>query len=359
MEALTGAIDELAGAELGSADDVVALQRELARLEAIAVRAVARFDASREWAIDGAKSASAWITAQCRIPSSVSHRRVALGRALRELPATEAAWRRGDVAIDHVSALARARNERTADALARDEAFLVGQARVLSFRSFTRVLAYWSQHADPDGVESDAERAVADRRLDLSQTFQGTWIGELRLDPIRGTIVSNVLRAIEEELFADDGGTESPRTPAQRRADALVEMAVRASTSPADGKRPAPLFTVLVGYETFAGRVCELSNRTVVTPGSLVPWLDGAYVERVVFDGPTRVIDIGHHRRLFVGATRRAVEVRDLECFHETCELPAEDCQIDHRQPWAWDGPTTQANGRPACGFHNRRRHAG
>ncbi|MGH9247589.1 MAG: hypothetical protein ACRD29_25425, partial [Acidimicrobiales bacterium] len=39
-------------------------------------------------------------------------------------------------------------------------------------------------------------------------------------------------------------------------------------------------------------------------------------LERVVFDGPSRVIDVGPHRRLFDGATRRSVAVRDRECFH-------------------------------------------
>ena len=37
-------------------------------------------------------------------------------------------------------------------------------------------------------------------------------------------------------------------------------------------------------YETFAGRICQLANGTVVSPGSLVPWLESASVERVVFD---------------------------------------------------------------------------
>ena len=104
-------------------------------------------------------------------------------------------------------------------------------------------------------------------------------------------------------------------------------------------------------------RICELANRTVVTPGSLVAWLDQAWIERVVFDGPSRVIDVGVHRRLFDGATRRAVEVRDQECFHPSCEEPAEDCQVDHIEPHSWGGPTVQDNGRPACGFHNRARH--
>ncbi len=68
-------------------------------------------------------------------------------------------------------------------------------------------------------------------------------------------------------------------------------------------------------------------------------------------------MDVGVATRLFTGATRRAVEVRDRQCFHEYCELPAEQCQIDHVQPWAAGGPTVVANGRVACAFHNRNRH--
>ena len=85
---------------------------------------------------------------------------------------------------------------------------------------------------------------------------------------------------------------------------------------PAGARRPEPLFSVLVGYEAFAGRTCELADGTVVAPGALTHWLGEAWVERVVFDGPSRVSDVGVRRRIFAGATRRAVEVRDHECFH-------------------------------------------
>jgi hypothetical protein len=117
------------------------------------------------------------------------------------------------------------------------------------------------------------------------------------------------------------------------------------------------LFSVFVDYETFAGSICQLDNGTVVSPGSLRPWLDQAWVERVVFDSPSRVIDVGMHRRFFGGATRRAVEVRDRECFHELCDVPAAQCEIDHVEPYSQGGLTIQANGRPACDFHNRGRH--
>ncbi len=76
-----------------------------------------------------------------------------------------------------------------------------------------------------------------------------------------------------------------------------------------------------------------------------------------MFDGPSRVVDVGAARRLFTGATRRAVEVTDQQCFHEMCDVPAEQCQIDHVEPWAAGRPPVTRNGRPACAHHNRERH--
>ena len=95
----------------------------------------------------------------------------------------------------------------------------------------------------------------------------------------------------------------------------------------------------------------------MVAPGDLARWLGEAWVERVVFDGPGRVKDVGVRRRIFNGATRRAVELRDRQCFHDLCDVPAEDCEVDHVLPYAAGGPTTEENGRAACGFHNRQRH--
>jgi hypothetical protein len=369
LDELDEVLDRLAASTPNSSDEVVRLHHAMARLDALTTQTVGRWDAAKTWAADRAKSGAAWLTARCRIPAASARRRVYLARALRDLPHTERAWSDGAIDSAHVALLAGARTERTAVVFDRDEGWLVDQARTMRFSHFTQTLAYWLQRADPDGADQKAERQRDDRRFDLSQTFQGTWVGDLVLDPIGGSIVSTGLRHIERELFRADWAeakdrlgrdplvTELRRTPKQRRADALVEMAVRARTAPANGRRPAPLFSVLVGYETFHGRMCELANGTVLAPGSLMPWLNEASIERIVFDGPSRVIDVGVERRLFEGATRRAVEVVYGECFEDTCETPADQCQIDHIEPWSQGGPTTQANGRPACGFHNRQRH--
>jgi hypothetical protein len=241
-------------------------------------------------------------------------------------------------------------------------------AREGSFGDFKRACDRFRMVVDPDGAEDRAAQDRAARELHLSESLDGMWFGRMTLDPISGEIVATTLRLIERELFEADWkaakqrlgrdplAVELDRTPAQRRADALVEMATRARTAPADGRRPAPLFTVVVGLETLKGRVLELFNRTQITPGTAAGWLTDAYVERIVFDGPSRVIDVGAQRRFFRGALRRAIEVRDRTCYHPSCDAPPEQLQIDHIHEHAKGGQTTQENGGPACGFHNIRK---
>ena len=131
-------------------------------------------------------------------------------------------------------------------------------------------------------------------------------------------------------------------------------MATRARTAPVGGRRPAPLFTVVVGLETLIGPILELFNRTMVTPSDVVPHLTEAYVERVVFDSPSRVLDVGAQRRFFTGALRRAIEIRDRTCFHPSCDEVPQRPEIDHIHDAAKGGPTTQTNAQAGCGYHNR-----
>jgi hypothetical protein len=230
-------------------------------------------------------------------------------------------------------------------------------------------VAYWWQRADPDGAERRAEDQHEGRRLHISETLDGVRVLDGVLDAVGGAVFAAALRKIEQELFEADwreakdrvgaGVTvaDLARTPAPRRADAVVEMARRAMAAPADARLPEPLVTVLVGYETLAGRICELAAATVVSPGTVLGLLDQSMVERIVFGGPERIMGMGAARRFFSGADRRAVEVRDRECYSPFCEEPATHCQVDHVKPWAAGGLTVQENGRLACGYHNRRRN--
>jgi hypothetical protein len=290
------------------------------------------------------------------------------GKMLRHLPHVAQAWSDGAISASHVDAIARLRQPSTEAALQRDEDLLVRQAKKLRFEHFLRAVDYWAQRADPDGSEAAAEERRARRDVYLEPSFSGMYLGAITLDPISGAIVAEELDRLATEFFEADRekaraelGRDPTiedlcRTSSQRRADALVEMATRSGTAPADGRRPAPLFTVLVGWETLGGRVCELAQGIALTPGSLVPWFEHVDLERAVFE-PGGRIEVGIKARFFTGATRRAIEVRDRECTHPYCDVDAAHCQADHIQEYGDGGPTVQWNGRLLCGFHNRLRN--
>jgi Domain of unknown function (DUF222) len=368
---LSAAIDELLDVDADTlantevVEAVVELHRQQARLAAAVTRLTAAADARRVWADDGSRSCGAWVAHRCRLPVGQAKAEAWLGRRLRTMPATAEAFDAGDVSLRHAMVLASLAGTRTTEYFARDEALLVDNARTMSWADFLRAIEYWRQHADPDGVERDADHDEALRRVHLSPGLRGTGILDGVLTPLGYATVDAALRRVEQELFEADWATARAehgdaatachltRTPAQRRHDALVELARRAVTAPADGKRPRPLISVFVGYETFKGRICQLAGGTVVSPGTVASLLDDALIERVVFDGPSRVIDMGRARR-FTGAVRRALEVRDQWCTHHSCDQPADRCQGDHKQPWTAGGTTSVDNGQLRCGFHNR-----
>jgi hypothetical protein len=233
------------------------------------------------------------------------------------------------------------------------EQTLVEQCKILRFADARKMVDYWCARADADASEDRAERQRNAAHLNMSSTLDGTVVINGVLDPIGGAIVTNELNRIERQLHLTDKRNGITRTASQRRAAALVEMATRSATTPADARRPKPLLTVLVGDQTLS-QLCELSNGTVITPGSVFHYTGNADLEVVLFDGPTTVISVSH-RRTFIGRLRRAVEVRDRHCQHTSgCDIPADQCDIDHINPHANGGPTSQFNAKAECHPHNR-----
>src|SRR5205823_5613259 len=163
---------------------------------------------------------------------------------------------------------------------------------------------YWYAQPDPDRAERDFTEET-DRRSFRCSRLLDMFYGDLRLDPIGGEILWGALRKVEEELLGADWAEarqrvgegacvgDLRRSSSQRRADALVELAKRAMAMPADARRPEPLFCVLVGYESFAGPICETLGGAIVAPSALADWMDQAWIERIVFDSPSRVVDVG------------------------------------------------------------------
>jgi hypothetical protein len=332
---------------------VTTVQRQRHRLAAVAAAATASWDQRMVWADNGARSAAVRLANETSSSTSSASVDLRRARQLRSMPATAAALAAGDISPDHVDLLSKAAQPWRNASFADHEDTLVEQCKLLRFADSRKMIDYWCARADADAAEDRAERQRNAAHLNVSPTLDGTVVITGTLDPIGGSIVSDELTRIERELYLADKRDGITRTASQRRAAALVEMATRSATAPAGGRRPKPLFTALVGDETLS-HLCELANGMIVTPGQVVQWAGDADLETVLFDGPSTVISVSH-RRGFTGALRRAVQVRDRHCRHTSgCDVPADQCDVDHIVPHAAAGPTSQFNGKLECTPHNR-----
>ncbi|HVM07495.1 MAG TPA: DUF222 domain-containing protein [Acidimicrobiales bacterium] len=364
--------------ELGELDTTLLTDDELSELmielhqlrnalEAQHARVARSWDARRAWSADGARSGAAWMATRTRACKGDYGSLLRLASKTRLMPQVEAAWEAGEITRDHVRRFSGAANPRTYSVFARDEAWLVHQARTLTFAEFCQAVDYWLLAADPDGAADDHDERVDRRRVSLDQTLGGMYSGSILLDPLRGSIVATELRRIERQLFeadwADAKGRlgrdpsvfELARTPDQRRADALVEMA-RRSAAAQPGASTKPLFSVLLGADSFR-QLSELADGAVVPPSALREWIRDADLEALLFDAlGQRAIKVSR-QRTFTGALRRIIEVRDRRCQDRYCDTRAAQCQADHITPWSEGGLTSQDNGQLLCGPHNRRKN--
>jgi hypothetical protein len=363
------ALDELLVQEWESVSDagleaaLSELQVLQNRLDAAKAMVTGVWDARRVWARHRCVNGAAWLSATLRLPSEVASRQVRHARHLRRLPETMAALVEGSIGTAQVQRIVSVDSDRTHDAVLRDEVELAGWARTESWRQFCRKVAEWVEDNDPDGPHRDRGDR---RRFHFSQTFQDGWASDGWFDPLRGTVVHAELERRERCLFEDDWAEakarrgrdplpgELARTPAQRRADALVEMAQR-SASRGDGRRPEPLVIIVVGVAGF-DRSCELLDGTVLSPYEVAAVLPDALIQRITFDGPDRPVTASPQRR-FTGLLRRVLDVRDRYCTDPLCDVPAQRCQGDHRIPYTALGPTSVDNGQLLCGHHNRLRN--
>jgi Domain of unknown function (DUF222) len=357
LEELAAAVEGLLDVDVDVLDDaalnasVLGVVREEARLAAVKARLVRRWESSAGWAADGSRTAATALARDTMTSQRTAARELHRARALASMPATAAALAAGRFSVDYVDLLTRA-NQPWRDAVFADhEQLLVDQITGLRYHHAKRLIDYWCQHADAAAAGDQAERDRDNAHLHASTTIDGNVVIDGVLDPVRGAIVTGELKRLEHDLYLADKKAGVVRTAAQRRADALVEMARRSSG--ATGTPARPLFSVVVGDDSLT-RLCELGNGTVIAPAALVPWISTAMLESVIFDGASTIISVSR-KRTFTGAIRRAIQVRDRHCQHPSgCDIAADDCDVDHIIEYSDGGLTAQWNGRLGCQPHNR-----
>lgn len=347
-------LDILSEAELETA--AIHIQRERQRLAALSTRILQRWETSRSWVADGSASAASRLSRETRCSLRSARREIRRARQSRQMPAAVTAILDGDLSMDHLDLLAKGLTGQRRDQFSRDVTMLVEMFRTLPFRDAVTAMDYWCLHADATGSADPGDSEASSKpsgHLHASTTLDNTVVITGELDPVRGLIFTRELARLEREIFLADTEAGIERSTSARQAEALCVMATRSASTPAGAKKPRPLFTVLLGDQSFTA-LCELANTTVLPPAQLGRWLAEADLETVLFDGPSTVISVSQ-KRSFTGALRRAIEVRDRRCTHPSiCEVPADRCDVDHIVPVSRGGPTSQFNGRMQCPTHNR-----
>jgi Domain of unknown function (DUF222) len=347
--------DEL-GAELGP--KLVELRRDIDRLEAGWMRLLRGFDRSTRWADDGALSAKAWLRHQCRLAPGAASERVRVARRLTDLPATEAAFADGDISYAHVRVIARATGDVRPGAAVEVEPVLAEAARELDPPRLRTAAEHWRHRVEPEVFLEVAEDAFQARRFHISETFEGRHVVDGEFDPEGGATIATAVHA------AETTSKDDPRTPMQRRADAMVTIARsyldRGEAPTRGGERPH--LNVSVELTTLEGRAgapaAELGWSEQPISGEAARRLAcDAGVSRVITKGRSEPLDVGRRTRVVPAALRRAVIARDKHCTAPGCDRPWEWCDAHHDIHWIDGGPTALGNLRLLCHVHHPDEH--
>ena len=334
--------------------DLQALQRHINECEAEFERRLLRFDKGEGFTGDGALSARGWLRWQCNISPSSASDRVQTARRLASLEVTEEAFAAGDISYANASLIARTAAELGEKWSQESEAILVSAAKELSPDRLRIAIMHLRHYLEPDGVLDEANANHERRVLHLSQTLDGIFYLNGRLDAEGGATLKAAIDSLMRPPAEDD-----QRCPSERRADAMVEMArlqLDGGQLPESGGQKPHLVV-----STELTTLCKAPG----SPAAELEWAQPIPAEtarRLACDASlTLVVDGEAHGtgRVVPGSMRRALVARDKGCRFPGCDMPASWTDAHHIRHWADGGPTKLWNLILMCRRHHRLLHEG
>ena len=345
LERLSSVVGELQEVELSTmapeeqlqfVRTVEALRR---RVEHGSDRVTGLLDATAAFSLDGHRNVRNAVKHIGRLTGAEARGRTQTIRALQVLPGVEEAYAAGRIPVGHMRLIARVvANPRVHEHLEAADPLFARQATKLHYDAFHAWMQQWLFLADPDGADRDDEINHEKRRVSLTENFDGSWTLEGQFGALQGAVAKEILDQFEQaefeadwawarEMYGPDATADQlPRTPEQRRADAMSAALTWGASAPADGQRPKPSVNVVIDLETLEDelrracgedvekdpntdvddRVCHTMGGTPLHPSDVLAAAMVGHVRRVVVDAAGTVIDLGRRRRLFTGSSREA-----------------------------------------------------
>jgi hypothetical protein len=203
--------------------DLKELRVAIDALEGLFSTNARRSQRSGEHLVAGNITAASWIARTCGMSITSAADRLCVGEQLESLPKVAAALGSGEISYQSTSVLCHLREQLGEKAQLFDEDEMLEYAGDHSVYELRKLCNAARHVADPDGFFNDAEENFIRRRLHISQMSDGLFAVDGVLDPVAGAAFKTAI-----DVLATPKGSEDERTPKQRRADALGELALHA-----------------------------------------------------------------------------------------------------------------------------------
>jgi hypothetical protein len=286
----------------------------------------------------------------------------------RELPATLAALRAGEISSDHGRVVAEALWKLPAGSAAELEEAVLSAAPLQTPPQFRNTVRRAAVRIDPATAEERHQRALADRKVGCQPADDGMVLLPVLLGAAEGQLIFTRLTTAARLLPAQD-----PRTMDQRRADLLVDAVLAGFGDGGglgglggldEGELPVPrgrkpTINVVVSADTLLQLDDEPAHLTGYGPITaeaarrLAADESGTW-RRLLTDPDTgALLDISADTYRPPRRLRRFIEARDDVCAFPTCNQPGYRCEYEHIVPFLQGGRTCRCNGALACRRHN------
>jgi hypothetical protein len=338
----------------GLADLLRRLHQVSSKADAGQAEVIAEAERTHAAEKQGFRSITEWLGAVTGEPVQIARSQVAVAEALGQMPETRKAFANGDMSASRVRVLAQAQ-ALAPEQFAKDEAALVAEVVAASPNQVPQTLAVWKRSTDAQAAEQEVERLHSMRALHVSRGWSGMVHLNGDLAPKGGLVVMQALRSLSEGAALDANDT---RTPAQARADALVEISHRFVQSDEKGTRRPAQVLVTIPWNTLHDGKGIVDTEAGPISGQITRRLTcDATVSRVLLDPESVPVEMGRATRVVPDPLRRLLELRDEGCTHPGCQMPARWCDVHHRQHWAEGGPTDPPNLQLLCSRHHTEAH--
>jgi hypothetical protein len=325
-------------------------------LNAKLVAAVGEHDAAEVWRNDGATSMTAWLRHHTRQSGRQSAGCTNTARRLRELPVTAAAYRKGVLSGGQVHAIVANLKDRTVGLFVDHEAELIPELARLSVGETATAMQDWARRAETV-LGDDPDKPLPERSLHLSRILDGRRELSGSFDPEGGAVIDTALRLAATR----DVDGEPARGPAQRRADALVDLCRRFLDHQQDrrGGRHRPHLNVITTLHDLEHRGHgRLIDGTILTGATVQRLCCDAGLHRVFVAGRSSILDYGTTTRAVPANLFNALVIRDQHCRFPDCDRPPEWAEAHHVRWFTDHGPTSLDNLALQCSRHHHLLHS-